>query len=165
MTTNDEILSPAKKAWITRKAREVARKVRNTHKWSMTMTKWLITRTNNGVTWQLVEFLGPGGKESRGIVDLIAIRKNHSAQNAPLKRGDLFEIVIIQVKGGSARWPSGADIKRLRATADHHNAKLIVLAEWKKGKQPNIYRLCSHEAEHVSPRESWILVPPHEVFG
>lgn len=88
-----------------------------TAKWAVTMAKWRIAfdtgeRVIGGRTvpasrrWNLITFLGPGGSESSGIVDLMAIRKNHKTpQNSKLKRGDLFDIILIQVKGGGARRP------------------------------------------------------------
>ena len=45
------------------------------------------------------------GHESAGIVDLMAIRKDHGTHNSKFKRGDLFEIILIQIKGGGARLP------------------------------------------------------------
>ena len=70
------------------------------------MTKWLVTHSSKGgVKWKLVDFNGAKGQESKGIVDMIAIRKNHKAPEADFLRGDLFEIVLIQVKGGSAKAP------------------------------------------------------------
>lgn len=37
--------------------------------------------------------------------------------NPPFKRGDLFEIILIQIKGGGARQPDKDEIKRLRDVA------------------------------------------------
>ena len=45
-------------------------------------------------------------------MDLMAIRKDHHCAEMP--RGGLFEIILIRVKGGSARRPSDADIRRLQ---------------------------------------------------
>ncbi len=79
------------------------------------MTKWSIAFDTGGKRvgekpvkagrrWQLVAFNGPHGRESRGIVDFIAIRKDHREHGqAPFKRGDLFEIVLVQVKGALPR--------------------------------------------------------------
>jgi hypothetical protein len=88
-----------------------------TAKWATIMTKWRIgfeTRgrrlSKTGVKparrWQLVGFPGLAGRESAGIVDLIAIRKDHATVNGHFKRGDLFEIILIQIKGGGARCPT-----------------------------------------------------------
>ena len=86
-------------------------------------------------------FPGPAGRESAGIVDLMAIRKDHSKSNGKFKRGDLFEIILIQIKGGGARWPNADDIRRLRAVAKRYSAKDVILAEWTKGSHQNFYRL------------------------
>src|SRR3989337_2314823 len=85
-----------------------------TSRWAKTMTKWLITKNcKNGAKWHVVNFVGSANSESRGVVDLIAIRKDHHSQNAEIKIGDLFDIVLIQVKGGSASFPTSDDIARL----------------------------------------------------
>ena len=80
-----------------------ATKATKTAKWATTMTKWLLSRSNCRPKWQVVAFTGPNGCESAGIVNLLAIRKDHKTFKSKLKRGDLFEIIIIQVKGGSAQ--------------------------------------------------------------
>jgi hypothetical protein len=116
------------------------------------MTRWHIGFVTNGKRmgsakvkstrrWQLVGFPGPAGRESAGIVDLMAIRKYHSTMNGKFKRGDLFEIILIQIKGGGARWPNAEDIRRLRAVAQRYRAKDVILAEWVKGSHQNFYRL------------------------
>jgi hypothetical protein len=55
-------------------------KAQYTAKWARTMTKWLITYTRRkGVRWNIVEFGGVTGSESRGIVDLLAgLPEKHS---------------------------------------------------------------------------------------
>lgn len=121
------------------------------------MTKWLITRANKrGAKWQLVEFGGKTGSESYGIVDLMAIRKDHRPANQSQMRGDFFEIVLIQVKGGSARFPTHNDIQRLRCVAKHHKARAIILAEWKKAKALQI---------HLLDKSGWKPIPAEEIFG
>lgn len=85
--------------------------------------------------WQFVSFRGRSGGEWRGIVDLIAIRKDTAPpQNFKLKRGDLFEIILVQVKGGTARSPTKEDRVRLREVAQHYSARSVVLFEWQKGR-------------------------------
>jgi hypothetical protein len=140
-------------------------KATKTARWATTLTKWLISRTKSRTDWQLVEFAGPAGKESRGIVDVLAIRKDHSTADDGLKRGDLFEIVLLQIKGGSARWPSRDDILRLRQVARHHRASCIVLADWQKGRQPTLYTLAGRLGQGFDPRGAWNEVAPEEVFG
>ena len=103
-------------------------KALRTARWARIMTKWLISHSSkDGVKWQLVEFAGPSGQESKGIVDLIAIRKNHKERSDGFYRGDLFEIVLIQVKGGRAPFPSKEDIGRLMAVKKYHRADQVIL--------------------------------------
>ena len=140
------------------------KKAEKTAKWAHIMTKWLITYSQNkGARWNVVAFGGKRGHESAGIVDLMAIRKSHrsGAANAGnvkgLKRGDLFEIILIQVKGGSARKPSSADIARLVKVQHHHKAKAVVLAEWTKGQGRPIIS--------VLRRGTWVEDDGLAVFG
>lgn len=125
-----------------------------TAKWARTMTKWLVTYSyRSGARWQLVEFGGKMGSEARGIVDIIAIRKNHRGAVAGLKRGDLFEVVLIQTKGGSARLPTMEDKQRLARVARYHRAKAVVLAEWKRGRKLSLRKLVGSEWKPVDPGE------------
>jgi len=149
---------------LTRKGEEESgsvlspgRKAQKTARWARIMTKWLITYTRRrGVKWNLVEFGGKTGSESKGIVDLVAIRKNHKAHQSGLKRGDLFDIILIQVKGGGTKRPSDSDLERLVQVKEYHNARAIVLAEWKKGQSLIFYRLENF---------LWQEVDPVEIFG
>jgi len=133
------------------------RKAQRTAKWARIMTKWFISFNRRaGARWNLVEFGGATKSESRGIVDLLAVRKNHRADISGLKRGDILEMVLIQTKGGSAPRPTSDDIVRLRKVAKHHKAVAIVLAEWSKGTRLELYKL---------QRNEWVSVRPVEVFG
>lgn len=91
--------------------------------------------------WHFLSFAGPSGGESRGVVDLLAIRKDHALPREGLKRGDTFQIVLIQVKGGYAARPTAEDGKRLRAVSRLHNAHGVLLASWKKGTAAKFYAL------------------------
>ena len=62
------------------------------------MTKWRIGFETGGKRlgspavkatkrWQIVSFPGPAGRESAGIVDLMAIRKNHSKAGRKFRGG------------------------------------------------------------------------------
>ncbi len=127
-----------------------------TSRWAKTMTKWLITKNcKNGVKWHVVNFVGSANSESRGVVDLIALRKDHHSKNSEIKIGDLFDIVLIQVKGGNAPFPTSADIVRLKKVAKHHRAKAVVLSEWKPKKRLQLYLL---------QRNKWIEASPKEIF-
>ena len=60
----------------------------------------------HGGLWQWMDFPGPKGRESAGIVDILAIRKKWyipaQAEFKSLKHLDLFDIMLIQVKSGNA---------------------------------------------------------------
>jgi hypothetical protein len=127
---------------VLRPGHKAAQKALKTARWARIMTKWLIRHSSKGgVKWQLVDFNGKKGQESKGIVDLIAIRKDHKKPEKGGHRGDLFEIVLIQVKGGSANFPSADDLDRLRAVKQHHRAGKVVLAEWKQATKLCLYVL------------------------
>lgn len=143
-----------------------------TAKWATTMTKWRIGFETNGKPlvkpgvkparrWQLVGFPGPAGRESAGIVDLMAIRKDHATANGEFKQGDLFEIILIQIKGGGARWPNVRDIRRLRAVARRYHAKHVILAEWVRGSHQNFYKLNKKIAH---PKTAWKEIDPGIIF-
>ena len=134
------------------------------------MTKWAIRFSSAGKRagtkavkrWQFVAFAGPNGSESQGIVDLVAIRRDHRAIVGAFRPGDLFEIVFIQIKGGSASWPTVKDMRRLRAVQRFYRAKAVVLASWKRGVEPTFHILAS--VSSVRDR-AWRRVPASEIFG
>ena len=99
----------------------------HTSKWAVTMTKVRIRRAVSEAPWphwHFVDFCGPHGCESRGVADLIAIRKDHGPPRSGTKRGDAFQIILIQVKGGYAAKPTAEDGERLRRVA---------LSSWRPG--------------------------------
>src|SRR5882672_4512978 len=138
-----------------------------TAKWAVTMTKWRIgfetggkkvgANTDRSKRWQLVPFPGPNGRESAGIVDILAIRRDHRLANRIIKRGDFFEIILIQVKGGAARRPKMEDILRLRAVAKHYKARDVVLAEWMKGSYLKFHKLRRNQRDL---ERAWEQVDP-----
>lgn len=139
-----------------KKWHEASKEAHRTARWARTMTKWLISRNHNkGAKWHVVNFVGSNNSESRGIVDLLAIRKDHRINNSKIKRGDLFEVVLIQVKGGCASFPTGEDIARLKQVSEHHRAKAIVLSEWKPKRRLQLYLL---------KQKKWIEIKPSELF-
>jgi hypothetical protein len=118
--------------------------VRNTSRWAVTMTQVAIRRAiadKPYPRWHFVKFDGKSGGESRGVVDLVAIRKDHSERVAGTKRGDALQIILIQVKGGSAAKPTGEDAARLRIVARRHGACGVLLATWKKGSAARFFSL------------------------
>lgn len=132
-------------------------KAHTTGRWAETMFRALSRRVAQ--RWQFVSFRGKAGGEWRGIVDLIAIRKDTAPPlNAMLKRGDLFEIILVQVKGGTARSPTKEDRVRLREVANHYDARCVVLFEWKLGHSWS-FRVLDLETFE------WIETPGEKVFG
>lgn len=95
--------------------KKAQQKAARTAKWAITMTKWHIRRVTARTRWQFVTFCGPSGAESTGIVDMMAVRKDHRNGRRKFKRGDALEIVLIQVKGGTAAGPTRDEL--LHATA------------------------------------------------
>jgi len=81
---------------------------------------------------------------------------SNSADEIP-KSGDLFDIILIQMKGGSARRPSAIEIQRLIAVARRYRTKEIVLFAWKRAKGCRFYKLTN--------RGSWTLSNANEIFG
>ena len=121
------------------------------------MTKWLVTYScRKGARWTIVDFGGRTKAESRGIVDLMAIRKDQRKEGEGLKRGDLFEIVLIQTKGGSAPLPTAEDGVRLLRVAKHHRARRVVLAAWRLRRSLDLFELDGPQ---------WKPVTASEIFG
>jgi hypothetical protein len=115
-----------------------------TEKWAVTMTKVRIRQAVASAPfprWHLLTFAGPDGGESRGVVDMLAIRKDHGEPPSGAKRGDLFQIILIQVKGGYAAKPTAEDGARLRIAAKKHGACAVLLATWRKGKATRFFSL------------------------
>jgi hypothetical protein len=80
-----------------------------TAKWATVMTKWRIGFETGGKRlgsanvkptrrWQLVGFPGPAGRESAGIVDLMAISKNHAKSNSAYSMGSHLYLWCVQMK-------------------------------------------------------------------
>jgi hypothetical protein len=63
-----------------------------TARWAVTMAKVRIRRIASRTRWQLVTFYGKSGGESVGVVDLLAIRKDHGEPHPGSRRGDCLQI-------------------------------------------------------------------------
>jgi len=100
-----------------------------------------------------VTFYGNSGAESVGVVDMLAIRKDHSKPMGAAKRGDALQIILIQVKGGTAASPTSEDATRLRVVAKRHGACDVLLATWKKGTAARFFRL-----RRASAGDAWAEV-------
>jgi hypothetical protein len=128
----------------------------NTDRWTEILLRALSNRV--AYRWRFVSFRGLGRREWRGIVDVLAIRKDTSkSEHHILKAGDLFEIVLIQMKGGSARPPTAADVRRLRTVAKQYRAKAVALFTWKKGK--------GCKFERLGRGARWLPSSATELFG
>jgi hypothetical protein len=104
-----------------------------------------------------VSFRGGNGGEWRGVVDVMAIRKSTSEPpDNGLKRGDLFDVILIQVKGGSARGPTASDCARLRKVARRYHARAIAQFQWKKGDSSSFFVL--------GRGTDWNEIKPAELF-
>lgn len=134
----------------------------HTGKMANTLAKALAQRY--AYRWQFVDFLGPNGKESAGVVDIVAIRKSSKAQPLfeGLKKLDLFDIILIQVKGGSAVRPSTFDVKRLKLVGSQYHAEAIVLFEWNKktDKKKGVARF-----SELDDRDVWVETTAVKLFG
>jgi len=89
-------------------------------------------------------------------VDLLAVRKDHGKPIAGTKRGDALQILLIQVKGGSAAMPTTEDGKRLRVVAKRLHARHILLAAWKKGSAARFF---SYKPRATQKAREWTELP------
>ena len=131
-------------------------KAANTDRWTEILFKSLSARAAQ--RWRFVSFRGLGGGEWRGIVDILAIRKDTTvSKHDLLKSGDLFDFILVQMKGGSARKPNASEIARLRAVAKRYRAKEIVLFSWKRARE------CKFET--LGRGDDWKLSSASAIFG
>jgi len=131
-------------------------KAHSTGRWAETLFRALSSRVAD--RWKFVSFRGANKAEWRGVVDLIAIRKSSAEPGGELlKRGDLFDIILIQLKGGGARAPSQADCLRLQEVKRRYRAREIVLFQWRKAESAEFF---------VLGRDlQWIPASSKEIFG
>ena len=130
-------------------------KAHATGRWAETICRVLGTRTAR--RWEFVSFRGGNGGEWRGVVDVVAIRKSTSQPaDEVLKRGDVFDIILIQVKGGSARGPTASDCVRLRKVARRYHARAIAQFQWRKGDS-SLFFVLGRETD-------WKEIKPVELF-
>lgn len=136
---------------------EIIVKALSTGKMANTLAKALAKRYSD--RWQFIDFRGPGGQESAGVVDILAIRKSGKQPDIEgLKSLDLFDIILIQVKGGSAGKPTQEDTSRLKLVRDQYKAQAIVLYEWSKPKGLSKFSAWDDEGK-------WIKKTSKELFG
>jgi hypothetical protein len=63
------------------------------------------------------------------------------SSHAPRAAADAMQMMLIQVKGGSAPMPTAEDAQRLRAVARRHGADRVLLKSWKPGRAVRFFRL------------------------
>lgn len=147
---------------------DAAKKAIKVAKMAMTLAKAHLARESkkHKGRWQWVEFSGPKGRESAGIVDILAIRKRWEKTGAPedgvLKHLDVFDIMLIQVKGGGALMPDANDVSRMERVADHYRIDKILLYGWNiKKKTETGFRLLDRETHQFGP----VVRDGKEIFG
>ena len=142
--------------------RAASEKAENSWKSAIEVTKWRINQLDR--RWQIVEFVGKKGKESAGIIDMVAIRKDHAMmpKKTGLKPGDLFEIILIQVKAGKAKNPSVQDIKRLSTLKQYYTARDVVLSEVRDNKI-TFYEMLNLDLDFGS-RKAWVKKSLSDLF-
>lgn len=117
-------------------ALSAAEKAMKTDKWTEILFRALSSRVAK--RWRFVSFRGSKKREWKGIIDVLAVRKRTEVAGAELKkkypvlsRGDLLDVMLIQMKGGSARPPTATDCQRLRAVKEIYQATDVVLFTWR----------------------------------
>lgn len=150
------------------KMQVAAQKAIKTAKTATTLAKAHLARESNkhDERWQWVDFPGLKGRESAGIVDILAIRKRWDVPTTTefknLKHLDLFDIMLIQVKGGSAPMPTANDIARMEEVADHYYACNVLLYQWnEKKKQSTGFRVLNRETHQFDE----LVTDGSAVFG
>lgn len=160
--------APVKEEAELTSGQKAAREAIRVAKMAMTLAKAHLARESkkHGGRWQWVEFPGPNGRESAGIVDILAIRKRWEKTDAPgdevLKHLDVFDIMLIQVKGGGALMPTANDVARMERVADHYRIDKILLYGWNiKKKTETGFRLLDRETHQFGP----VVRDGKEIFG
>src|SRR4051794_31543276 len=119
---------------VTQQTLSAVRKAIDTDRWTEIMLRALTSRVAK--RWRFISFRGSGNREWRGIVDVVAIRKDTGiARNPAFKRGDLFDLILIQMKGGSAGMPTADECRRLLDVKKYYKAKAVVLFQWDRGRK------------------------------
>lgn len=139
---------------------QAAQKAIRTDRWTETMFRALTAQVAS--RWKFVSFRGPNKRESAGIVDILAVRRNTKTKGAlPLKSNDFFDFTLVQLKGGSAPMPSHEDMRRLWAVKVAYNAKAVVLFQWSL-KEKTKYSVLT---QSLDGELAWENSTRHKTFG
>jgi hypothetical protein len=109
-------MKPQIRAWRTRRGREAAAKAKKREKNAKTLAKYSLFK--KGYKWS-VALESKEGNEYKGIVDIVAVGRDR-------KDPDRLEVMLVQVKGGTAR-VTGEEIQRLRVAAKKVSLILAVV--------------------------------------
>jgi hypothetical protein len=85
-------MTAGQKAAHTRKWRQAAAKAHSTARNAKTFARYALSKAG----WKVVTLDTRKGYEYKGVVDLVAVRRNN-------RRPDELTVMLVQVKGGSAR--------------------------------------------------------------
>jgi hypothetical protein len=113
-------LTPAERAAITRKWRRGATKAHATARNAKLFTKYALGKKG----WKVASLDSRYGFEYKGVVDLVAVKRNNRSP-------DELTIMLVQVKGGSARVMK-EEVTRLRRAANRLKVKWNVAAKPEK---------------------------------
>ena len=121
-----------------------------------------IDNKNEAPRTQFVEFTGPKGGESNGIVDLLAIKKNHDQEktkNIGCNVNDLLDIIHIQVKGGDSSSPTPDDKRRMKIVSKYYQCRETLLSEWNPARYSEV------KFSRLNPQNEWERVDGETIFG
>ena len=116
-----------RKAQEKGKWRNAQKKADATYRNSKIFTKWHLSRKG----YKAITFESRKGHEYKGIVDLVAIKRNN-------KKPDELEIIFYQMKGGSARITL-KEIERLKQAVNVAKIKISWGVAIKKAKHVDFY--------------------------
>jgi len=85
-------MTAGQKAAHTRKWRQAAAKAHSTARNAKTFARYALSQAG----WRVLSLDTRKGYEYKGVVDLVAVRRNN-------RRPDELTVMLVQVKGGSAR--------------------------------------------------------------
>lgn len=85
-------MTKGQKAAHTRKWRQAASKAHSTARNAKTFARYALGKAG----WRVLSLDTSKGYEYKGVVDLVAVRRNN-------QRPDELSVMLVQVKGGSAR--------------------------------------------------------------
>jgi hypothetical protein len=126
-------------------------KVIATEQYTELLFRALVSRVAK-LRWRFESFRGRKGRPPAGIVDAIAMRKDHR-KSEDGNRGDRFEFIPVQMKGGNAPRPSDKDKKRLRRAKDRYAANEVVLFEWRPNEGGTFSVLKGNDWEESTAEE------------